>query len=750
MPNRIVNFDNWYWQYADRVARDNRSANTAAAPWKSVESLPIATVRYDRNFCRVYVSPDYLHVIVSEKAAEILGKSIDELWWPTNISATAYRRVLEQVMFSGKESDVTLEWVDGEGRSVSYIEKLVPEYDASGEIVGVAVLVVDVSRMRRQHKIEIQRQRVFERLVHGDDLLAVLSQVALYVESAKPGAYCCIFLLDEQQQRLQTVVAPSIPGAEHTACDSMFRNTEGGAGVAADRSATTGATVFGDDACAGACFDAMRGIGVATYRSEPIYSSSRRLLGMLCLYLQQDVAPDQDDAALLLEAVQLSSTSIERKHLERQLHDQACYDPLTKLPNRRLFMKRLREEIVKAERGQYELAVLFIDLDHFKEVNDHWGHQAGDELLEQASRRIQTCVRESDSVARLGGDEFVIILPEFGNSRFFERVARDIVTVMTRPFYHAEHSATVSASIGIAIFPLDAADPEALIHHADQAMYSAKQRGRNTYSICSAVESESERRRAQLLEDLPGALTKGQFDVHYQPILDVRGGRVVKAEALLRWYHPELGPVAPDEFLPLAEASEVSVEIGTWVIQQAVATAKRWNASVDLDAPKQITVNMSSRQLTQGCGDQQVFDCLQAANLEPAHIGIEISERFLLGDSPVIAEKLDKLSARGIELSLDDFGTGISAITHIQKLNLGYLKIDRSVIRGLAVDSDKRAMVQAIIAMAQALGIRVIAKGVETRIQGNLLAEAGCELQQGYLYCRPLPGDAFIGFVGRV
>lgn len=749
MQKEILSFVKRYRHNANSMQQEGQWIHLEQVFRMPKENPRIATVRYDRNFCRIYASPAYLQIVVSERVAEILGKSVDELWWPTNISAKAYRRILEEVMQSGKESEVTLEWTNGDGRLASYVEKLVPEYDTSGEISGVSVLVIDVSTLRRQQMVESHRQRIFERLVQGEDLAGILEQVALYVESAKPGVYCCILVLDEGQMYVQTVAAPSLPESYRAMLVSRVLAHEAGCcdGWAASAASAERTIVddFSKHSCMRSCQAVICEMGAAACWSEPIFSSSRQLQGVLCLYPKQVGMPDQDDSALLLQAAQLSSLSIERKRLEQQIYSQACFDPLTNLPNRRLFRNRLHEEIVKAQRGNYGLGVLFIDLDHFKEVNDTGGHAAGDSVLVEAALRIQTCVRESDTVARLGGDEFVIILPEVDNSKPFERVAQSIVSVMQRPFYFGEYSASVSASVGIAVYPVDGTNPESLIHCADQAMYSAKETGRNTYSIFGL--SEHERQHLQLSNDLRAALDKGQFEVCYQPILDVGSGQVIKAEALLRWHHPELGAVPLDRFIPIAEETDMIQEIGAWVFQQAVDAAKRWNALINEQGPKQIAVNMSTRQFTKGCGDQQAIKYLQAEGLDPAHIVIEITEGFLRNECPNLAEKLENLHTMGIELSLDNFGIGLSAIANLKRANIDYLKIDRSLIRDLETDPDRRSVVEAIVAMALRLGLKVIAKGVETAGQAALLKAVGCHLHQGYLYARPMPVEAFLAFV---
>ncbi|MDD2759182.1 MAG: EAL domain-containing protein [Methylomonas sp.] len=719
----------------------------------AMENLSIATVRYDRNFCRIYASPAYLQIVVSERAAEILGKSIDELWWPTNISAKAYRALLAEVMASGNESEIMLEWTDGDGLPQSYIEKLVPEYDGAGEIIGVSVLVIDVSHLRRQQIIESHRQRVFERLACGDDLPGVLTQVALYVESAKPGVCCCILVQDERQVALQLVVAPSMPESYRAELETTLLANEMGRCRGWPASLTSGARVIVDDPCKEACLGYgqcfVRDMGTAACWFEPILSSSGQLQGVLCLYLKRKESLDQEGSDLLLQASRLSALAIERKAREQRIYSMACYDALTGLPNRRLFGNRLHEEIIKAERGNYGLAVLFIDLDRFKEVNDTLGHRAGDDLLMEAAKRMRSCVRESDTLARLGGDEFVIILPEIADAGPFERVAQQIVAVMQRPFDCGENSAYVTASVGVALYPFDGDDAESLLHNADKTMYVAKEAGRNTYSISCHRLSECEQRRLQLSNDLRGALDKGQFEVHYQPIVDVDSGQVVKAEALLRWQHPEFGAVPLDQFIPMAEKSDLILEIGNWVFHEAVDLAKRWNALVDEHGSKQISVNMSAKQFTADLDQRYAVDYLQAVGLNPASIAIEITEGTLLQDFPELAEKLENLHAIGIQLALDDFGVGMSALSNLQRVSIDYLKIDRSFIVDLETNRGRRAIVEAMVMMAQRLGLKVIAEGVETAGQKGLLAAMGCNLQQGFFYSHPVPVESFLEFACR-
>jgi diguanylate cyclase (GGDEF)-like protein/PAS domain S-box-containing protein len=717
-----------------------------------VDNLPTVVVRYDRDFRRIYVNPAYLR-LTGHIEPEILGNSLKASWRATNISTEKYAEVLSEVMRSGKKADVTLEWVDNNGCLVSHAMKIVPEYAADGNVESVLALGFDLSDRRHQQIMERNRQHVFEKMAHGDNLKSILDQVALYVESSKSGRLCGILLLDEQQQQLQIMAAPSFPKSFRSSVNPQLLDADSGhcngwvaAALSGERSIIKDITQS-HCKCLSLCHSFIRDSGAVACWSEPIFSSSKQLLGVVTLYIDQAGAPDDVDLALLVQAGHLSSIAIERKRIEQQMYRQASYDQLTGLPNRRLFGNRLREEITKAERGGYSLAVLFIDLDHFKEVNDTLGHEAGDELLVEAAQRIRSCVRGSDTVARLGGDEFVVILPKVDEIVPQDRVAQYIIDTMERPFPLGEHNAYVSASIGIAGYPQDADNAEVLIGCADQAMYAAKDMGRNCFSFFTCGMLEQARQRLELVNELRGALGAGQLEVYYQPIVDIVTGRMVKAEALLRWRHPELGMISPDKFIPIAEETGLIQEIGAWVFREAADTVKRWRALNGGDGVGQISVNMSPRQFTKDGSVQAVIDYLLEVDLDPCYLVVEITEGLLLDDCAAITEKLELLREAGIQLSLDDFGTGYSAMAYLKKFNIDYLKIDRSFVRDLETDLGDRAIAEAIVVMAHRLGLKVIAEGVETEGQRALLMAVGCEYVQGYLYAKPMPIEAFLNYV---
>jgi diguanylate cyclase (GGDEF)-like protein len=411
-----------------------------------------------------------------------------------------------------------------------------------------------------------------------------------------------------------------------------------------------------------------------------------------------------------------------------------------------MFHDRLAHDIVKSQRERSSLAVLFIDLDHFKEVNDTLGHHQGDILLVDAARRISACVRKSDTVARLGGDEFTVILSTLGQTERVELIAQQIIDSLRAPFALGQEQAFVSASIGITLYPDDARDIDDLLKHADQAMYAAKGAGRNRYSFFTPALQVAALNRMRLTNDLRGALAGGQFALYFQPIVHLESGRVHKAEALIRWNHPQRGVVSPLEFIPLAEASGLICDIGEWVFRESAQWVRRWRREHQADF--QVSVNQSPLEFQREDGSYEAWLAhLRALELPGQSVVVEITEGLLLDANTAVSNKLLQLRDAGIQVALDDFGTGYSSLSYLKKFDIDYLKIDRSFTRNLAPDSSDMALSGAIIVMAHKLGLKVIAEGVETPEQRDLLAAAGCDYGQGYLFAKPMPADEFDAFL---
>lgn len=424
-----------------------------------------------------------------------------------------------------------------------------------------------------------------------------------------------------------------------------------------------------------------------------------------------------------------------RKQDEELIWMHANYDILTNLPNRRLLYDRLGREIKIARRAGTPLALLMIDLDKFKDVNDTQGHDEGDLLLVEAANRIGKCVRETDTVARLGGDEFMVILSNVGQGRL-KKVVQDILHALSMPFALSRGQADyISASIGITLFPDDALDIASLMKNADQAMYAAKSAGRNRYSFFARSMQQDAQEKHYLSNELRHALVNNELEVYYQPIVD-RLGRIVKAEALLRWNHPDRGMISPIIFIPLAEESGLIHEIGEWVFQETLSIIEKWRNCLGHNI--QISVNKSPVQF-EGKRNQHWIDELIRSGLPGGCITVEITEGLLIKDSAQVRESLHEYRSNGIEVSIDDFGTGFSALSYLKQFDIDYIKIDRSFVSNICENQSDKALSEAIIVMAHKLGIKTIAEGVETKEQRDMLFGFGCDYFQGYYFSRPVP-----------
>lgn len=441
--------------------------------------------------------------------------------------------------------------------------------------------------------------------------------------------------------------------------------------------------------------------------------------------------------------VALFSDLSAQKESEKLIWQQANLDPLTSLPNRNMFVDLLSSAMCEADFSGLPVALLFIDLDRFKDVNDTLGHHQGDDLLKQVAKRISNCVRQSDVVARLGGDEFTVILKQVSNAQSPERVASDIIRTLSSSYTLDDNEVNyISASVGISLYPNDAQDVQSLLKNADQAMYTAKRQGRNRYQFFTPQMEEETRERILLTTDLKTAICKQELVAYYQPIIDLQNSAVYKAELLLRWIHPVRGFVSPADFIPLAEETGIILEIGDWVFGQALQQVKTWRQ--DVDPRFQISVNASPIQFQDAQGKlSQWTDLLTERDLNGNAITIEITENLLMQSGDQVTATLKGFRDAGMQISLDDFGTGYSSLSYLRQLDIDFLKIDQSFVRNLSKDSSELSLCEAIIVMAHKLGIKVIAEGIETEEQQLLLTQAGCDYGQGYLFSKPLPAAQF-------
>lgn len=437
----------------------------------------------------------------------------------------------------------------------------------------------------------------------------------------------------------------------------------------------------------------------------------------------------------------------ERKQAEAQVWHQAHHDLLTGLPNRRWLHERLAQamRLCLPELGQ-RVALMLIDLDHFKDVNDTLGHGSGDALLVEAARRLRESLRATDTLGRMGGDEFALVLPLCAGVSESVAVAERLLQVLGQPYDLGGQRVHVGASIGVAIYPDDADSVEALMQDADQALYRAKDDGRHRLCQFTAELQQRNQDRARLAAELREALPRGELHLVYQPIVELATGRVCKAEALLRWTHPERGLVSPAEFIPIAESTGLIGAIGDWVFLEAARQAQRWRAQVDPDF--QVSVNRSPLQFRRGGLPEVAWpERLAALGLPGDAVAVEITEGLLLEHDEGVTLQLQALRACGMSLSLDDFGTGYSALGYLNRFSIDVIKIDRSFVSGAGSAKTGQSLCRAIVRMAHELGMRVVAEGVETRGQRDWLREVGCDFAQGYYFARPLPAAEFEAWV---
>lgn len=430
-----------------------------------------------------------------------------------------------------------------------------------------------------------------------------------------------------------------------------------------------------------------------------------------------------------------------RKESEAQVIRLAHYDQVTNLPNRVLFLDRFEQEIKKAQRSNQKIALMYLDLDHFKEVNDTLGHYMGDLLLKETAQRLSTCLRAIDTLARLGGDEFTILINNIESQSAIERIAQEILDTLAKPFEFANELVYITSSIGISFYPEDGSGVEALLKNADQAMYAAKQHGRNRYHYFTPLMQEAALNRKHLISDLRLAIAGRQFKVFYQPIIELATSKIHKAEGLIRWQHPSRGLVSPIEFIPAAEDTGLIVEIGDWVFTEAANQVAKWRL---LDPDFQISINKSPIQFRSG-GENHIdwIKHLAELNLPGDSITVEITEGLLLDAKDPVTNQLNLLREAGFQIAIDDFGTGYSSLSYLRKFNIDYIKIDRSFISTIQTSSSDWALCEAIIVMGHKLGMKLVAEGIETKEQLDLLLSAGCDYGQGYWFSKPIPSEEF-------
>jgi diguanylate cyclase (GGDEF)-like protein len=454
-----------------------------------------------------------------------------------------------------------------------------------------------------------------------------------------------------------------------------------------------------------------------------------------------------DTTGKITHYIALFADITERKAAEAHIKRLAHHDALTGLANRFTLEARLGQALANAQRYGKQVAVIFIDLDRFKNINDSLGHHVGDAMLTEVARRLTRTIRDSDTAARLGGDEFVLILPDIDNTAVIAAIAGKLISALTQPIDALGYTLHTSGSLGIAVFPNDGDGVETIMKNADTAMYHAKAQGRNNYQFFAADMNASASARLTLEGKLREALEKSQFELHYQPQVALATGDIVGVEALIRWRHPQDGLIPPDQFIPVAEESGLIQGIGDWVIAEACRQLKVWS---DTGLPPlRMAINLSAKQLRGGDVMLRIKKALTDNGLLPNQLELEITESSIMERPQEAVALLKELADMGVSLAIDDFGTGYSSLAYLKLFPIDRLKIDRSFVKDIESDYNDRAIALGTIALAHSLGLQVVAEGIETMVQQSILGKHGCEEAQGYWYSRPLPAADLEALITR-
>ena len=578
-------------------------------------------------------------------------------------------------------------------------------------------------------------------------LHALLTELILGIEIQHPNTIYSVLLLNRETGQLHHGAAPSLPEFYNEAIDGLvIGDGVGSCGTAAFR----GEQVIVEDIFTHPYwkdyFELAKLANVRSCWSQPIINSQNEILGTFAMYHRKVSSPTPAQLVSIEQYANLVMLMIERYRDDMKIQKLAFYDPLTGLPNRRLMSERLRYGIEFGRREGKRMALLMMDLDKFKAVNDNFGHSAGDELLKQVAQRIQRRLRDVDTVARLGGDEFIILLKDIVHVDDAARVAEFIVKDLSQPFQLAQSdNVQIGASIGISLYPEHGEDPELLIDHADTALYHAKDAGRGRFAYFSESLTIAVRERIELETRLRRAITNEELRLYYQPQVEIATGKIIGAEALIRWLDPENGLIPPNSFIPLAEETGLIEKIGEWVVYEACRQGKIW---MDLGLTElTIAVNVSPVQFRRCDLNELVMNALRDTGFPASRLELELTESGLMENQEKVVGILNTLRAQGVRLAIDDFGTGYSSLAYLKCFPLHVLKIDKSFIDDIPQLKDDMEITATIIAMGKILGFKVLAEGVETPEQLAFLEEKGCDIYQGYIKSKPLPADDFLALM---
>jgi diguanylate cyclase (GGDEF)-like protein/PAS domain S-box-containing protein len=700
------------------------------------------------------VGPGRGLIYSSPAANKLFGFEDDDDTWtdPTShIHPDDVERVAEEMgaqLTAGTTDPVAFRLRVADG-SYKNVEAIVQDLTDDPSVGGIVATTRDVTERARAESMMASQAQILRLIAEGAPLEETLATICGVVETQVEGALCSVMLVDEAEHVLRIGAAPSLPPDYVRESDRVeIGPIAGSCGSAAYYGATVVVEDIETDERWAEIRDVATAYGLRACWSTPVMASSGdRVLGTFAVYASTPTAPTPLAEEIVAMVSPLAAIAIERKTIEDRLAYQAHHDPLTGLPNRVLFVEFLTLALARAPRRKTTSAVLFLDLDRFKVVNDSLGHDAGDELMVKLSTRLCDAVRPGDTVARFGGDEFTILCddlsPEDAQHQAID-VAERLLEVIEAPIQLNGDDQHLSASIGIALVgPGDS--PETLLRDADAAMYQAKVGGKGRYELFDEEMRSSARSRLETENALHRAIERDELRIYFQPIVELAGGTCSGAEALVRWQHPDRGLVAPDAFIDLAEETGLIVPLGAWVLEGACRQLMEWRASGTVSPTFTMAVNLSARQLAQPDLVAQVAAALERTGAPPECVCLEITESVLMGETTI--EGIDALRALGVNLSIDDFGTGYSSLGYLRRFPVDSVKVDRSFVDGLGTESEDSAIVAAVVSLGHALGLSVVAEGVETERQLEDLRALGCDRAQGFLFSAPQPADVFASVV---
>ncbi len=596
----------------------------------------------------------------------------------------------------------------------------------------------DEIRVRREEEtLRAGQYAILEMIAADAPLPEVLLELARWIEQQDGMGYANILLLGEDHC-ISACYGPNLPDAYNKAFIGVAIGPDrGSCGTAMYRREPVIVSDIATDPLWHDYRSAPLQHGLHACWSLPIIASGDRVLGSLAIYHDTPKKPTERQLNLVASAVHLGGIAIQRSHTEARIQHMAHHDELTDLPNRALLMEQVSLAIEQAQREQDQVALLMVDLDRFKDVNDSLGHHIGDLLLREVAERLSRSVRSGDVVARLGGDEFVIALPTLPEKYSPSVVAQKIMQALSEPFFVQDHTFQLGCSIGISLYPDDGGYAADLLRAADTAMYAAKSHGRGCYQFFTHELNEAAHERMALLSQLQQAIREQEFVLHYQPLFDLRSGQLIGAEALLRWQHPERGLLYPGQFLFLLEEHGLMVELGNRILQAAIRQAADWQAAGL--PPLRVAVNIAAEQLYRGDMPALLRRELADSGLEPARLMLEFTESVLLKHSDAIISTMQEFRQLGVYLALDDFGTGYSSLSYLHRFPVDQLKIDRSFVQSLEEPNSSLNIVRSIVNLAYSLDLQTVAEGLETERQKTMMRELGCAQGQGYLLGHPVP-----------